>query len=96
MKSAPTPPAAEIDIGPFTSPAASGNVMLLTFGIRYSITISLGRMHTESLRTVKLWEVRQIEAMRRAPDFPGFGATRRPLPMPSCVLCIGVAMQSFA
>jgi hypothetical protein len=44
MKGALTPPAlrrsTEIDIGPFTGRAASGNVILLVTGIRYGITIS--------------------------------------------------------
>jgi hypothetical protein len=50
MKAPLTPPAlqesAEIDIGPFTGRAASGNVILLAIGMRYGITISWGHVHT--------------------------------------------------
>jgi hypothetical protein len=51
MKAALTPPAlqsaAEIDIGPFTGRAASGNLILLAIGIRYGNTISWGHVHTQ-------------------------------------------------
>jgi hypothetical protein len=50
----------------------------------------VGYVHSQSMYTTKLCEVRKDDAKRRAPDFPGLSATRHPPPMPSCVLCIGV------